>query len=488
MSINLETLDKQILGFFRFKKLKGQYLLTNDVGGFCFLDEPVFNDFIAGDFSRMKLADHLSLKQNGFIRNELDFNGLIKKFNEKNRFLGIGPGLHIIVVTLRCNNRCIYCQAGSAGIAANDNTDMTLDTAQNVVDRIFESSNPAINIEFQGGEPLLNYKTIAFIIDYAEKKNLKSRKKLMFSLVTNLSLMSDDKLKYFFKHKVTLCTSLDGPQKIHDKQRVAIGKNSYKKTITWIKKISYLSKEKQREYGFRINALATVTKNCLEHPKEIIDEYVKLGLDGIFLRPVMPYGMSRLNINKITCSADDFLKFYRKSFYYIINELNLKGINFFEATAKIFLRKIFDNLDPNFLDTRSPCGAGIGQVAFNYDGDIYTCDEGRMISATKSDASFKLGNVRTHSLKDALESDVVNSLCLASFTDNIPGCHECVYKPYCGVCPLYNYFVEKDIFGRENDRCKINKGILDLIFESLNDKKTEAVLKKWRGENETKKL
>jgi hypothetical protein len=69
---------------------------------------------------------------------------------------------------------------------------------------------------------------------------------------------------------------------------------------------------------------------------------------------------------------------------YII-ELNKRGVLFREQLTNIYLAKIFRPKDPNFMDNRSPCGACIGQVAYNYDGKIYSCDEGRMLGRMGDD-------------------------------------------------------------------------------------------------------
>ncbi len=66
---------------------------------------------------------------------------------------------------------------------------------------------------------------------------------------------------------------------------------------------------------------------------------------------------------------DEFIEFYIHSMEYIL-ELNKKGIGFREQLSSIYLAKILTADDPNFLDERSPCGACIGQVAYNYDGKI----------------------------------------------------------------------------------------------------------------------
>ena len=103
--------------------------------------------------------------------------------------------MHIIVVTKRCNHLCVYCQAGRAEFQ-NEKYDMNEETAKKTVDLIFQTPAKSFTIEFQGGEPLLNWKIIKFIVEYAKTKNEIFKKRLNFSLVTNLSLMTDDKYKY----------------------------------------------------------------------------------------------------------------------------------------------------------------------------------------------------------------------------------------------------------------------------------------------------
>ena len=148
--------------------------------------------------------------------------------------------------------------------------------------------------------------------------------------------------------------------------------------------------------------------------------------------------------------------------------------------ARIFLRKILTDRDPGYLELRSPCGAGIGQLAYNYNGDVYTCDEARMLSRM-GDESFKLGNVGKHCYQDLMNSDALKAVCNASILDILPGCTSCVYKPYCGVCPIYNYVEHANIFSQmpNNDRCKIHMSILDYLFGKLKDRKIEKIFKKW---------
>lgn len=476
MSLELKETDKQKVGFFRFNQLNGKYLITNDIGEWSFLTPRDFDSFLYGKIKQTSRDKYSELQSKGFIRDMLDFDELSQRYVRKNSFLGQSTLLHIVVVTLRCDHKCLYCQAGSQPLNAKY-LDMDIATAQKVVDRIFESPNENINIEFQGGEPLANFATVKFIVECAREKNKIAKKKLMIFLVSNLTFMTEKRLDFFVKNNVSICTSLDGPEIMHNRNRICKG-NSYKNTLKWINKIRKRI-AKSKIYKYKVNALTTITKISLSDPKGIVDEFIDLGLEGVHLRPVNPFGMNKEIWNKINFSAEDFSNFYKKALDYII-ELNLKGKKFYEKTAKIFLTKILTGKDPNFLDLRSPCGAGIGQIAYNFNGDVYACDEARMLSRV-DDNSFRLGNVEKDTFQNLIHNDVVKVLCSASCMDGLPVCSECVYKPYCGVCPIYNYVVEGNIFSTSyhNERCKINMFIFDYLFERLQNPQIKKVFNSW---------
>lgn len=118
------------------------------------------------------------------------------------------------------------------------------------------------------------------------------------------------------------------------------------------------------------------------------------------------------------------------------------------------------------MELRSPCGGAIGQLAYYYDGNIYTCDEGRMLAEMGND-SFKVGNVYENTYNDLVTSDSAKTVCVSSCLECLTKCHSCVYMPYFGTCPVINLAQENNIFSRtnENYRCKIYKG---MIFENNN--------------------
>ncbi len=479
-SLNLDKIKYNNLGFFRFKKFKNKYLLTNDVGQYLFLKEKNFKDFLSGKLDKSK-EPYLSLKEKNFLKKEADLGDLISRYGKKNAFLFGGPSLHIIVVTLRCNHRCVYCHA-SAQTMEEEGYDMTKKTAKEVVDKIFETTSQFVAIEFQGGEPLVNWPIVKFIIEESIEKNKTKKKDLEIRLVSNFTLMDEKKFKYLLGKKVSLCISLDGPEKIHNKNRVLIGDKggSYKYVAKWAKKFFKLYPQLEKKgYIFKMGTAVTISRYSLSYPKEIVDQHLKLGFNDFYLRPLNPFGFTRDHFKQIGYGAKEYIKFYQKALDYII-QLNLKGKKVREKAAKTFLTKILTEFDPNHLDFRSPCGAGIGQLAYNYNGDVYTCDEGRMMSMM-DDESFRLGNIKENTYQEIVGSPVTRTLCTASCLEAQPHCADCVYKPYCGVCPIYNYSEQGNIFGQmpTNERCIINMAIFNYLFEKLEGTKVKEIFEGW---------
>ena len=481
MSLDLSKVKYNQLSFFRFKKFKDKYLLTNQVGDYIFLTEKEFEDFLTNKLKKTE-EPYLSLKEKNFLKKELNLSQLTEKYYFKKSFLFGGPSLFIVVVSLRCNHRCVYCHA-SAQAMNKAELDMNQETARQVVDNIFETTSPFVAIEFQGGEPLVNWPIVKYMIEYSQKKNKKVKKDLELRLVSNFSLMTPAKFEYLTDNKVSFCISLDGPEKIHNKNRILIGDKggSYKHAAKWAKKFFkvYPQLLKKKKYIFKMGLAVTISRFSLSYPKEIVDEYIKLGFSDIYLRPLNPFGFTKKHFKQIGYTTKEYMDFYKKALGYII-DLNLQGKRVREKMAMTFLTKILTDSDPNHLDFRSPCGAGIGQLAYNYNGDVYTCDEGRMLSMM-DDESFRLGDVSQNTYQEIVGSPVTKTMCTASCLEGLPGCNDCVYNPYCGVCPIYNYFEQGNIFGQmpNNGRCQINMAMFEFLFEKLQNPKTKKVLEDW---------
>lgn len=463
------------LGFFRFRRYSpNEYAVTNDLGDYLILNKDDFwNMAQGGEVDDTFVAE--KLREMGVLKGTDEFASPenIQRYRDRNRFLFQGPSLHIIVVTLRCNLVCSYCQA-SARKGSEKEFDMTEETAKLVVDTIFMSPGQKINIEFQGGEPLSNWPIIEYIINYANRKSLAEGKDVFFSVVTNLVSITDEQLQFLVDNEVGISTSIDGPEGLHDLHR---GKGSYAKTTANMKECATVYKEK---YVLRLpGALMTMTRDSLAFPVEIVDAYADLGLESVHLRKVAPFGLASKELDKFNFSDADFLEFYEKAFDRIL-EINREGKRFTERAAYLFIIKMMTDYPVNHMDMRSPCGAGIGQIAYHYNGDVYTCDEGRMMSMMGYE-DFRLGNVAKNTMAEILDNDVVKSMCAASCLESLPACNLCAYKPYCGVCPLYNFAVEGSIFGKEhcNERCGINKGVMDIILRKAKDPEVMRIYRSW---------
>lgn len=474
MSIgSLPKLDEAKVGMFRSRRVGDRQLITNEVGQYALLKPEQYRRFLAGRL-KPREALHRELREKGFIRDYSDFEQLVEQWRARHAFLFSGPGLHIIVVTLRCDHKCVYCQTSSADMNASG-LDMSEDTARRVVDAAFATPSPSLTLEFQGGEPLANWPAVRFIVDYALEKNKEKKKTLLLNLVTNLSLMDDEKLDFLLERGVNLCTSLDGPADVHDANRVFRGGASHANVVAWWRKIR--KRTKGKTYG--IDALMTTTRLSLANADRIVDEYARLGARGIYLRPLSPFGFARKTWESIGYGPEEFLDFYRRCLDRILR-MNRAGRVFFEQTARLFAAKILKLEEPNFLDLRSPCGAGIGQLAYNYDGRVYTCDEGRMLSRMR-DETFCLGRVESDGYAAFVGHPTVRALATASCLDAQAECAGCAYKPYCGVCPIENYLLEKDLFARTplSRRCRVHKGILDTIFAKIQSPATAKILRSW---------
>ncbi len=450
--------DSYILNNYNVHKFDDDnYLITTEHGAWVLLSKEEY-DLLR--LHRLSEDPNLfsELKEKGIIITEDNVANIINDFRARYNFLFQGPSLHIVVPTLRCNQRCIYCHS-RAEPESGKGFDMDHDTAKAVVDFIFKTPSPVVVIEFQGGDCLLNFEITEFIIDYAREKAKKAGKKVGFSLVTNLTKMDEDILKSLKKRRIMgLATSLDGPKEVHDKNRRYLGgEGTYDDVVYWIKRI-----KEEWHYDFNLNALCTISRYSLEYGKEIVDEYIRLGFDGVWLRFLNNIGFASVAWSKIGYAPEEYLEFYKKTLDYIVRKNAELSRPFSELLSVILLRKILSKRDPMFADIQSPCGAAIGQLLYKYNGDIHTCDEGKLFE------EFKLGNVFTSQYEDIFKNENLLAMMDASSRKGYL-CDNCPWNAYCGICPIYTYAAQGTIVSKLalDDRCKIMKGLFPHIFKTL---------------------
>ena len=459
------------LNYFNFKPFQGQVLMTNDFGKYLFLSEREFRQTVAGQVDPgSELEQKLIWAKMAYPDTDLAFSyGNRYDLREIKGFLNSATALHIFVVTTACNMRCVYCQANNGRDCPH--MYMTMETAERAVDIALQSPEICLSFEFQGGEPLLNFPVIRHIAEYAEAR--KGNHKIEYNLVSNLTLLNEEILDFLEQYHVGVSTSLDGPDFVHNRNRMfADGKDTFDTVVQSIERV--------RSRNIKIGAIETTTKNSLSHPEAIVRTYAELGFDGVFIRPLTPLGKAAMHWDEIGYTAREFVDFYKKALDEIIR-INQEGTFFKEAHACIFLDRIQGRY-VNYMELRSPCGAAVGQMAYYADGNVFTCDEGRMVYEMGQD-TFLLGNVYSSSYQDLVKSGVCKTVCCASSLETIPSCCDCVYQPYCGTCPVVNYAMTGDVIEKNprNYRCRIYSGMLDCLFAKLQENQEDIIhiLKNW---------
>lgn len=450
---------------FRFHRLDEQTeILVNESGEYLFVPKGTARNIVRKEIP-INSELYPTLKAKHFIYDESSsplLDVLAAKYRTKFGFIYGSTKLHIFVVTLRCDHSCHYCQV-SRQTANRSQFDMSEVVATAAVRMMLQSPSKHITLEFQGGEPLLAFDRIQYIVSIAKDGAARLGKELDIVITSNLAFLTDDILGYCKAHEIKLSTSLDGPEFIHNSNRPRPGGDSYKVAIDGINRA-------RRVLGSdRVAALMTTTQLSLKHPVEIIDEYVRRSFHAIFLRPISPYGFAVKSKHKTGYEIEAFLEFYKTGLSHIL-ELNRRGYNLVEIYTQILLQKILTPKGTGYVDLQSPCGAGLNVLVYNYDGNVYATDESRML-AEMQDNTFKLGHVLSNSRSEILTSPAFVALLQEGCNQSLPGCSDCAFQPYCGSDPVYHHATQGDMTGHRatSGFCKRNMKVIEHLFSMLRN-------------------
>ncbi|MBF0330323.1 MAG: His-Xaa-Ser system radical SAM maturase HxsB [Candidatus Omnitrophica bacterium] len=420
----MARINEHVILPFNSAKVRDKYVVSNMMGAWDVLEPSEFRALSTMVIDPKSVLGQ-RLQKHGVVVDQENLQSVIQDYKNLNANLFSDAGLHIAVVTTKCNLRCRYCQANPP-----DGVDMTLDVAAKVLNNLFAVRNVNVSLEFQGGEPLMNWPVVKFMIENARKFNT-TGKSLRISLVSNLLLLDDAKMKVLADNGVDVCTSFDGPQEIHDANRVYEGgRGTYDELIAKISRF-------KKKFGRDVSFLSTITKASLAHPEKIIDAYVQHGQHEICLRPVNNMGAACGTWKDVGYTPEQFCAFYAKAVDYIL-ELNQRGVRFRERSARVILTKVLGKRDPGYVDLMNPCGAGRATVSYMPDGDCYPCDEARM----QGDL-FKLGNILSETYEDMVKKDNLLHLLQASCM-NLWNAGS-VYSPWIGCCPVVNYALQGNV-------------------------------------------
>lgn len=453
----------------------GRVFLANMAGEWETVDAETFDNFVGrrlsyrSDVYANLRAKHFLVDQGSSVAYDLLALKVRSRLSHLRHFLGLA----IFVVTLRCEHSCPYCQVSRQ---SDDKAafDMSVDTARSALAQLFGSPATQIKIEFQGGEPLLNFPLIQTIVAEGKEHAERAGKIVNFVIATNLALLTDEVLAFCKEHGVLLSTSLDGPADLHNKNRPRRGNNSHALAVAGI------AKARSTLGDDRVAALMTTTKASLGRVREIIDEYRLRDLHEIFLRPLSPYGFAIKTKQYAAYEEDDWVGFYREGLRYIL-DLNRAGERFVELYAATVLRKMLTPLPGKYVDMMNPAGIGTQVIVFNYDGDVYASDEARML-AEMGDKTFKLGNVHTDELGAMLTGDTLMDAVEQSFLESVPMCSDCAFQSFCGADPVFHHATQGDFAGYKptSSFCRRQTAIFEELVALMDsDPEAAGIFRSW---------
>src|SRR5215510_4703050 len=167
---------------FRFdRRINGDYLLTNEVGEYAVLSPDQFRTFTAHR-STPEDSFYFDLKAKHFLadkQSSAHMELLASKYRTKKSFLDGFTKLHILVTSLRCNQSCPYCQVSRQGEDADKGVfDMRPEVLKRSVELMLSSPAPHVTMEFQGGEPFVNFDLVKDAIDLTKSLNDKIGKQI----------------------------------------------------------------------------------------------------------------------------------------------------------------------------------------------------------------------------------------------------------------------------------------------------------------------
>ena len=333
-----------------------------------------------------------------------------------------------------CNLRCKYCFA-STGDFGGDRKLMSLETSKKAIDFLLENSGERRNLEvdFFGGEPLMNFNVVKQTVSYAREKEKLFNKNFRFTMTTNGVLLSDDKIDYLNKEMDNIVLSLDGRREVNDNMRPKIGgTGSYDSILP--KFIKLVNSRGSKDYYVR----GTFTKYNIDFAKDVL-HMNECGFDQLSVEPVVcdcneDYAITKYDLPKI------FEQYQLLAEQIIEKKKNGSNINFFHFMIDL-------NQGPCVIKRIKGCGCGNEYIAVTPDGDMYPCHQFVGMD------DWKMGNVEDKIINRDIKSKFVKTTILDK-----QKCMDCWAKFYCsGGCNANNLQYAGDLLTPHELSCEMEK-------------------------------
>lgn len=333
-----------------------------------------------------------------------------------------------------CNMQCKYC-FGSQGSFEGDRELMSIEVGKKSLDFLMEQSGSRRNLEvdFFGGEPLMNFEVVKELVAYGREIEKKYNKRIRFTITTNGLLLDQDKTDYINKHMENVILSIDGRPQVNDNMRRTFNDQGTYDLI--IDNYKNFVKERQDELYY---VRGTFTKENLDFSKDVTF-LINEGFKNVSVEPVvvsedMTYALKEEHLDII---KDEYEKL---ADYFIESALKNKVFEFFHFNIDL-------DQGPCVIKRISGCGAGTEYLAVAPDGDLYPCHQ------FVGNKKFKIGNVMDNNYQNKWYN-TFNTAHIYSKEQ----CKKCWAKFYCsGGCHANAYNMNGDILKPHELGCEMEK-------------------------------
>ncbi|MCL2445867.1 MAG: thioether cross-link-forming SCIFF peptide maturase [Oscillospiraceae bacterium] len=323
-----------------------------------------------------------------------------------------------------CNLACEYCF-----VRAWDKQLMSYDVGRAAIDFLLANSGPRRNldIDFFGGEPLLNWDVLKQLVAYARSKEGETGKHFRFTLTTNGVLIDDDVIDFCNREISNVVLSLDGRKDTHDRLRKTHdGRGCYDIVVP---KFQQLVQARQGK-GYYIRG--TFTRHNTDFLQDIL-HMTELGFRELSLEPVVPHDFS----------ADDLQR--------VLQEYEMLALDMLDHEYSFYHYTLNLQHGPCYYKRTAGCGVGTEYLAVTPDGEFYPCHQ------FVGNRDFIMGNVYKGITRPELREDFAGCNLHAKAE-----CRACWAKYFCaGGCPANAYHASGSIHGIYEDGCTLLKKRLE---------------------------
>lgn len=376
----------------------------------------------------------MTLKENGMMYTADQYETLVPAFLKRE------PVVKAICLHVAhdCNLKCKYCFAGEGEYHGHRGM-MSLDVAKKAIDFIIENSKHRKNIEvdFFGGEPLMNWEVVKGTVEYAKTREKETGKNFRFTMTTNGVLLNDEIIDYLNENMYNVVLSLDGRKEVNDFMRPTInGKSSYDVILPKFKRL--VEKRGNKQYYIR-GTFTHHNIDFMEDVKHVNDQ----GFNEVSVEPVvapneMDYAIKPEDIAPL-CNE------YEKLAKYMLEKTRKgEGFNFFHFMIDL-------EGGPCIHKRLAGCGSGTEYLAVTPEGDLFPCHQFVGIDEFKMGTVFE--GVQNQEMRCKFEK------CNVYSKDE---CQSCWAKFYCsGGCAANSYNFHGDIHHVYEIGCELQKKRLE---------------------------